>query len=73
MNTESGRKEIHYRIAESIFFHMVEDGFLMPEQYEMLRDRLLDTFQPPISELERGFPYDWRTNLKPGRKDDLNG
>lgn len=73
MNYEMSAKEINYRIAESIFFHMAMDGHLTPKEYEVLRDRLLDIYQPIISDLERGFLFDWRTDLKPGRKDDLNG
>lgn len=61
--------EMDYRISESIFLHMALAGYLTEEEYEILRDRPLDIYQPVISELERGFPMTWRARLKPSKEE----
>ena len=64
MNEETARREMDYRIGENIFLHMALNGLLTEKEYEMLRDELLDIYQPVMGELERGLLCQRRKSLK---------
>lgn len=57
-------KETDFRFAECVFYHMAEDKIITFDEYEKLRDRLLDIYTPPVSELERGLSWKTRKSLK---------
>lgn len=56
--------ETDFRFAECAFYHMTEDKIITFDEYEKLRDRLLDIYTPPVSELERGLSWKTRKSLK---------
>ena len=56
--------ETDIRFAECVFYHMAEDKIITFDEYEKLRDRLLDIYTPPVSELERGLSWNTRKSLK---------
>ena len=56
--------ETDFRFAECVFYHMAEDKIITFDEYEKLRDRLLDIYTPPVSELERGLSWKTRKSLK---------
>lgn len=56
--------ETDFRFAECVFYHMTEDKIITFDEYEKLRDRLLDIYTPPVSELERGLSWKTRKSLK---------
>ena len=56
--------ELCFRLGEFIFIQMVREGKITGEQFEKLRDQLIDIYNPVIGELERGLPCKMRLNLK---------
>ena len=56
--------ELCFRIGEFIFIQMMREGKITGEQFEELRDQLIDIYNPVIGELERGLPCKMRLNLK---------
>lgn len=64
MNKDYAEKEMHYRLAEYTIFQMVSQGVLSDEEFEELRDRLIDIYHPTIGELERGMSCEIRKSLK---------
>ncbi|MEE0761883.1 MAG: SHOCT domain-containing protein [Acutalibacteraceae bacterium] len=56
--------ETDFRFTECVFYHMAEDKIITFDEYEKLRDRLLDIYTPPVSELERGLSWNTRKSLK---------
>ncbi len=57
-------KETNYRFSECVFYHMALKKIITLDEYEKLRDRLLDIYTPPVSELERGLSWKTRKSLK---------
>ena len=70
LTKEQGTKEMDYRLAETIFLQMTTAGMMSIEEYEVLRDRLIDELDPVIGAVERGIPYAFRINLKERSTDD---
>ena len=56
--------ETDFRFAECVFYHTAEDKIITFDEYEKLRDRLLDIYTSPVSELERGLSWKTRKSLK---------
>ena len=57
------KNDVKYRVAEYALFRLTEEGILFPEQYEELRDELIDIYNPIIGELERGMKWQIRESL----------
>ena len=57
-------EDVKYRIAEYALFRLTEEGVITSEQYESLRDELINTYSPIIGELERGMKWQTRKSLK---------
>ena len=64
MNSEKYEADIKYRLAEIIAFSLATEGLITPEEYELLRDALIDEYKPIIGELERGMACKIRKSLK---------
>ena len=64
MEKHDAENEIHYRLAEYTFLQMAVSNILTEEEYELLRDKLIDTYHPIIGELERGMSCQRRKSLK---------
>ena len=54
MKTEYAIPEMKYRLGKYIFLQLVQEGILTQEQYEKLRNNLLDVYRPVIGELDSG-------------------
>ena len=54
MKTEYAIPEMKYRLGKYIFLQLVQEGILTQDQYEELRDNLIDVYKPVIGELDRG-------------------
>lgn len=58
MEQEYAARETKYRIGKYILRLMVIEGLLNPQQFALLRDQLIDQYQPIRGELERGIRYE---------------
>lgn len=64
MDSKQNSNELDYRFGECIFYHMAAGNIITFDEYEKLRDRLLNIYTPPVSELERGMSWKTRKSLK---------
>ena len=57
MNQNQTKTEVQYELCKLILLNLMEDGIISPQEYFLLRDKLIEELQPIVGELERGLPW----------------
>lgn len=50
--------ETRYRLARCILVQLEKDEVITPRELEIIRDTLVELYNPPIGFLEKGLHYD---------------
>lgn len=57
MNKNQTKTEVQYELAKLILLNLITEGAITHQEFFLVRDKLIDEFQPIVGKLERGFPW----------------
>ena len=57
LNKNPTKTEVQYELAKLILLNLIAEGVITHQEFLLVRDKLIDEFQPIVGELERGFPW----------------